>query len=46
MTKQTKRFQIRMAPELFVTLQKEANLRDISIANLITLALTEWLAKQ
>ena len=43
MAKQTKRFQIRMTPELFILLQEEANNRSISIAKLIVLALTEWL---
>ena len=43
MAKQIKRFQIRMTPELFLMLQKEANIRSISIAKLIALALTEWL---
>jgi predicted HicB family RNase H-like nuclease len=43
MAKQIKRFQIRMAPELFLMLQEAANLRSLSIAKLIALALTEWL---
>jgi predicted HicB family RNase H-like nuclease len=43
MAKQIKRFQIRMTPELFSKLQEEAALRSISIAKLITQALTEWL---